>query len=202
MKEKICAFFKCIFVKILKIICNFFITLFCPFFVISREPRFVFWLIFSLLLAPLGSWILLFNQPWSDVIQSFSNIMVLTISLSILTPFVIEFILDSIIEKRAELNHEFIEYKNTSCIIAILFIIFISVFFTTKDESIFKFNFYFLICTIIFAFYMYCISRMSFFPDLKDYESITYKESRELKQLKKKSEKIRTVPTPNGEAKV
>ena len=179
-----------------EIIKNFF----SPLLIIKNEPIFIFWLIATLILAPLGSWIIWINESFENVLKSFSNTLTLTLALSLITPIILDFIFETKVMPKLGKKVKFSDHKTYSIAFSIVTIIILFCFLGIRTKTNNICNIVLAIISIPFSFYLYCISKMSLFKNLDGYDTKPYdyeaKERR--KKVKAEADALKNI----GEAKV
>lgn len=173
----------------------------CPFLVVRNEPIFLFWLVATLIIAPLGSWIIFVNNPWEKVLESFSNTLSLTLSLSLITPIILDFIFDSNVIPRLNKKVKFATHKSYLTTISVLLIIVLFCVLGIRQRENFVMNFVLAIVSIFISFYLYCVSKMALFRNLDEFDSkpYNYEEQQRRKKLKEDAAKINVI---DGDVKV
>ncbi len=155
--------------------------------VIKKERTFLFWLLGTILIAPLGSWIIFINNSWDAALESFSNILTLTLALSLIIPIILDLIIDIIVTSRKGKEPKFLVHKGCMIIISLLLTVLLFIFLSENRANSYSFNFAVAMGSIFFSFYLYCLSKVTLYKDLELYDAQPY-ESKEKERLDKINE--------------
>ena len=196
--------FICFSEIIWRFIVNLFEKIFCPFFIIKIEKSFLYWPLFILIFAPLASWLPFINgisiETYNSFSQTYTNFFSLTLCLSLLIPLSADLGLDLYVSYRQKRKIYFVGRYLFHIIASFTFVVLLSIFFCKKQSNNYALNMTVSLFSIIYAFYLYCIGKMSLYSELLKYGTKTYiqEEKEKCDRLKEESEKAKTAEI-NGE---
>lgn len=165
---------------------------FAPFRVLKYEWTYILWAIF-LLFGLLDIWFGIFKWDLELIIQSINSGILATFSISICVPFIMEFLLSWILQRKIPV--QFIKYRAVSAILDFVWImVTIGLWLGAGKNHIFI-QITICLISIVFAFYMYCIEKMSnHYGELKIFdEEYLDTQKKNMSELKNKASETTTI---------
>lgn len=143
---------------------------FAPLKVIHYEWIYLLWVAF-LLFGLLETWKGIFSIDSEMILSSIKNGTLCTFSISICVPFIVEFLISITLDKQKKNPTQFIKYKTVSLIIDFLWIMILIGIWLGAGKNCIWLQIVTCIFSLIFAFYMYCIEKMSnHYSELKEFD--------------------------------
>lgn len=148
-----------------------------PLQVLKREPLHIIWVVFVLFFGLINIWHNLVLWHLDSVVSTLQGDVIYVFSISICAPFLAEVLIRLVVNKRSHKETSFLTYRVASCALNFLWIIILTFLWLGDLKAKLWLPITVGIISILFAFYMYCISQMELdVPLLRKYNDSLYDE--------------------------
>lgn len=182
-------------------------TFLAPLYVVKKEPSYAVWIVFVVFFGLINIWGGLLLGEISNVTGAFESGVIYTFSISICAPFLAEVLVKQIVLRKMKKDPAFVFYQMIACAINILWITILTFLWLGEHKGGVKLQIVLGIVSVVFAFYMYCISQMEQHrPMLSEYDDRTYdyldEENARIKEIGESSRQLASIASDKGDIEI
>lgn len=164
-----------------------------PFKLLRYDKIYWWWVISLVFFGNINIVAALVLGKTDDLKTSLTSGSLYIFAISICAPFVVSFGLKAIYNKRSGLPLKFITYKISVTFVNLIWLFILTFLWLGSSKGLFRIQFLCVTISIIFAFYMFCISEMdnhyTFFEDCDDTTYLS-QENKNMKKITKQSKNL------------
>lgn len=174
--------------------------LMAPFYIIKEEPSYVLWLIFMIFFGLINVFGGVLQGNSGELNLAFCYGQFYTLSIAMNAPFIVTYLLETLITKRHRGKQHFVKYKIRSMSINFLWIMCLTFLWTGNSKSSASTQLVVFLISLSFSFYMFCISEMQNSTYLLDNYDDSYlgNENEVLRSTQLKAEKLDHIENNEG----